>query len=75
MVAPWAAVVAEMAHIHRRILVRCAAAHAVLRVSGVLEARSRLPRVVEPEANRARAPVGELGDDRVVAVDHERGRR
>ena len=70
-----AAVVAEMADIHRRVLVRCAAAHAVLRVGGVLEARSRLSRVVEPEANRARAPVGEIGDDGIVGVHDERGRR
>ena len=41
----------------------------------MLEARSRLARVVEPESDRAVAPVGKVGDDRVVAVDDERGRR
>ena len=74
MAAPWAAVVAEMADVHRRILVRRAAAYAVLRVSGMLKTRSRMPRVVEPEPNRSVAAVDEVGHDRIVAVHDERGR-
>ena len=75
MVALRAAVVAEMADVHRRVLVGRPAAHAVLRVRGVLQTRSRLARVVEPEAERAFASVGEIGHDRIVAVHDERRRR
>ena len=41
----------------------------------MLQTRSRLARVVEPEAKRALAAVGEVGHDRIVAVHDERGRR
>src|SRR5581483_9157416 len=65
-----ATVVAEMADVHVPVQVRRAAAHAVDRVGGVLEHRTRDLRVVEPEDETA--TVGELGNERVVAVDGKR---
>ena len=58
----------------RRVVVRRAAADAVLRVGGVLQARACLPRVVEPEPQRALTPVGEVADHRIVGVHDERRR-
>ena len=68
-----AAVVAEVADVRRRVLVRRAAAQAVLRVGGVLERRPGEPRIVEPEDGRRVVCAREVGDLRVVAVHDERG--
>ena len=70
-----AAVVAQVPDVDRRVLVRSAAAHAVLRVGGVLQRGSRLPRVVEAEPERGAALRSEVSDDRIVGVDDEDRRR
>ena len=64
-----AAVVAEMPDVRGGVVVRRAAAEAVLRVGRVLQRRASDARVVEPE--HAAAGAGERADLRVVAVHDE----
>ena len=72
MAARRAAVVAEMADVGGGELVRRPADDAVARVGGVLERRAAVPRVVDPERDRAGASAREVADLRVVAVDDQR---
>ena len=72
MTAVRAAVVAEVADVRRGVLVRRAAAEAVLRVGGVLQRGPREPRVVEAEHGAPAVDAGEVADLRVVAVHDER---
>src|SRR5205814_7174083 len=72
MAAVRTAVVPQVADVDSGVVVRRAAADAVLRVGRVLEGRPGPPRVVEPEDRRAGAGARELADLRVVAVDDER---
>ena len=69
-----APVVAEMADVHGRVGVRRAAAHAVLRVGGVLQRGPRLPWVVQPEPENDAALRRQVPDHRVVGVDDEHRR-
>ena len=70
--AGWAAIVAEVADVGGGEVVRRSAAEAVLRVGRVLEMRPGVARVVEAEAERRRASVGEIRRRRVVRVHDER---
>src|SRR5207237_3061093 len=69
------AIVAEVAHVRRGIRIRRPAANAVLGVRSVLQRRTGMPRIVEPEDCRARVCAREIAHLRIVAVDHERGLR
>ena len=66
-----APVVAEMADVGGRILVRRAAAQAVLRVGRMREGRACLPRVVDSKDERVPARAGEVADLSVVAVQNK----
>src|SRR4051794_24896213 len=66
-----AAIVTEMPDVRGRIVVRRAAAQAVLRVGGVLQCRPGTPWIVEPEHARPRMGAREVAHLRVVAVDDE----
>ena len=66
-----AAVVAEVADVGRGVVVRRAAADAVLRVGGVLQRRARDARVVEPERDAAGVRLADRGELRVVGVEDE----
>ena len=70
-----AAVVAEMPDVRGGVVVRRAAAQAVLRVGRVLERRAGVARVVEAEDARAGVVARQVADLRVVAVDDEAGVR
>ncbi len=75
MVAFRAAVVAEMADIHSCVVIRRAAANAVLRVGGVLKAASSLSRIVQTEADGVTASGRQIGDDGIIGIHNERRRR
>ena len=67
------AVVAEVADVGRREVVRPSAAHAVARVGRVLERGPGVPRIVDAERDRAGAAVREIADLWVVPVDDQNG--
>ncbi len=66
-----AAVAAHVAKVDRLVDVRVAAVAAVLRVGGVLHAGQRLGVVLHAEVGHLRAVAPEVGDQRVVGVEHE----
>ena len=72
MPAVGAAVVAEVADVRRGEVVGRSAAEAVLRVGRVLEMRPGVARVVQAEAERRGATVGEICDDGVVRIHDQR---
>ena len=71
MAAVRTAIVPEMADVGGCVVVRRAAAKAVLRVGGVLQRRAGVRRVVDAEAEGVAALAAEIADLRVVCVDHE----
>ena len=73
MPATRAAVVAQVADVGRRVLVRRAADEAVRGVRGVLERRTRNAWVVETEDDGLAGPrvPREVADERIVAVHDE----
>ena len=71
MTARRTAVVAEMSDIGRAIVVRAAAADAVLRVRGVLKRASRDARIVHTEDDRPGMLEREVAELRIVAVDRK----
>ncbi len=71
MPAVRAAVVAEMADVGGGVVVRRAAAQAVLRVGRVLERGARVARVVDPERHATAPGRGQIADLRVVGVHDE----
>ena len=71
--AAGAAVVAQVADVRRRELVRPPAAHAVARVGRMLQRGPGVTRVVDPVCDRAGAVAREVTDLRVVPVDDEDG--
>ena len=69
--AAGAVVAAEVAEVDRVVDVGRAAVAAVLGVGGVLQLGQRLRVVLDAEVDDALAPAAEVGDERVVGVQHE----
>ena len=72
--AAGAAVVAEVADVRRRVVVRGAAANAVFGVGGMLQARPRLGAVVDAVGDGAGPVEGERAEHRVVRVHDQASR-
>ncbi len=72
MTARWAAIVAEMSDIRRRVGVRMPAANAILRVGSMLQGFACVPGIIDSECQHALALSADLGEERVVGVHNER---